>query len=150
MSRFLLLLVPIVVACDQQTQTALDDTAASTSPPSTSTADPGLPFVVEADGEQATVGLGTIDLVTVAGDRVVPLADVLQASGLPVTWEDRTYDFLASDDFQPSQRGCEPLGWTELEGGYAYPETGNLTWDEALGLPGCYFVNEVVTILVLP
>ena len=81
---------------------------------------------------------------------MIPLTAVLDASGLSVTWSDRTYDFTASDGFKPSQHGCGPVDFTSVQGGYVYPLTGDLNWDEALGLRGCYFVNGAVSIDVQP
>ena len=108
----------------------------------------GREVAVTADGETAAVGLSTIEPVTWEGEAWVSLPDVLQASELVVTWEERTYDFLASDGYTPSSRECWPVDYATLVLGYVHTESGNLDWDESAGLPGCYYVTSVVEVLV--
>jgi len=108
----------------------------------------GYQVAVTADGETATVDLSTLSLVTREGESWVALPEILQASELPVTWSERTYDFLASDGYTPSSKECWPVDYDTVGQGYLHPASGNLDWDESAGLAGCYFVTEVVEILV--
>ncbi|MFH1465797.1 MAG: hypothetical protein ABIO70_15530 [Pseudomonadota bacterium] len=103
---------------------------------------------VVADGASATINLYGLATATYDGDTVVAVTTVLEASALGVTWAERTYDFEASDGFKPSDRDCGPSDYTTIQGAYLYRETGNLVWDEALALPGCFYVDDVVKVLV--
>lgn len=103
---------------------------------------------VTADGNAEVVDIGTLETTTVEDADVVPVTSVLEATSLEVTWSERTYDFVASDGYRPSTKDCGPVDYTTLEGAYLYPESGNLTWSEDLGLEGCFYVDEVVTVEV--
>jgi hypothetical protein len=138
-----LVLLALLSACDDQ-DVNLDDTG-----PGDDTSASGTTVDVVADGNTASVDLSTLTTVTFEGNQVVKLPDVLDASGLTVTWSERTYDWVASDGFRPSEHDCPPLDWTTVQQGYLYPESGNLVWESALDLPGCYFVDGLATIDVL-
>jgi hypothetical protein len=140
-----LAIIPILgltflVACPEQ-EVKGDDTGADDTG-----ADPTYEMEVVADGGSATVNLYDLDTSDFEGDTVVAVTAVLEASGLSVTWEERTYDFVASDGFTPSSRDCEPVDYSTLQNAYFYRESGNLVWDAAIEQAGCYFVDNTVTV----
>jgi len=132
--RPFLALLALLAACDDQ-DVDLDDTST-----------PGYTVDVVADGQTVPVDLSTLGTVAFEGNQVVPLPGVLAASGLNTTWSERTYDFVASDGYRPSTNDCPPVDWDAMQMGYIYPASGNVVWDKAAGLPGCYNVDETVTI----
>ncbi|MBN1336123.1 MAG: hypothetical protein JXB39_09195 [Deltaproteobacteria bacterium] len=141
MRPYLVLLAFLTACGDQDVQ--IDDTAGD------DTATPGYTVDVVADGQTVSVDLSTLGTVDFEGAPVVVLPDVLDASGLSVPWSERTYDFVASDGFRPSEHSCPPLDWSVAAQGCFYPSTGNLVWDSSLGLSGCYYVDDVVTVEAL-
>ncbi len=133
------------VGCEQQIDEDVD-TGADTPDDSSAL---GYQLTVTVDGDSATTDLSELATTDLAGESVVALSVVLEASGFEVTWADRTYDFEASDGYRPSTNDCGPSDWAAMQGGYIFPETGNLTWDESLGIMGCLFVDGVVLVDVL-
>lgn len=143
LNRFYLAFPLILVACgDQEVKPGeTGDTGATQS----------YLLTVDVDGQSADVDIATLATVDFGGDALVPATAVLDASGLTVTWSERTFDFLASDGYRPSDKtDCVPVDYTTLQGGYFYPESGELVWDESLGLFGCYNVKGTVAIEVQP
>lgn len=139
MPRILALLPLLLAACGEQ-DVKIGDSADTA----------GLSWAMEvtADGQAATVDLGTLPTVDFEGNDVVKVTDVLDATGLAVTWSERTYDFVASDGYQPSTNDCPPVDYPTVQGGYFYRESGDLVWETALGLFGCYYVDGTVQIVV--
>ena len=146
MAREAVVFWPLLFAGFEQ---EIDENADTGSPTPGDSSAPGYQLEVAADGGSASVDLSDLAAVDLAGETVVALTAVLDASGCEVTWADRTYDFEASDGYRPSANDCGPSDWTTIQGGYIYPETGNLTWDEGLGMLGCLFVDGVVLMDVL-
>lgn len=135
----LFLSLSLLLACDQEVST--DDTGSGDG--GTPTGE-GYTVTVSAAGATADVDISTLGTVQVNGETVAPLQALVQASGLAEDWAGSTWDFEASDGFRPSDRDCEPLAWETLAQGGIFLESGNLTWEDALDLPGCYYVNGVI------
>ncbi len=140
MTRLLLLGLLGSLACsDQEVDTQdtqdTDDTGA-----------PGHLVEVAANGELAEVDLSFLSTSNLDGEQVVLMGDVLTAAGLSATWAELMYDFEAADGYRPSSKGCGPVDYdTVLQAGL-HPQSGNLTWAQALGNPGCFFVDGVVLV----
>lgn len=110
----------------------------------------GQSVEVVYDGTSHEVDLSTLDTVDVGGAQLVVLADVVEAAELGVAVEDLVFDFVASDGFRPEDSSncvdVVPLAGSALASGFIDPVTRDLSWDEALGLPGCMGIDDVVTI----
>jgi hypothetical protein len=143
LSLLALLPLSLLTACPKQEVT--DDTGTPTDDTDTNLS---RMIDVVADGSTVAVDLYDVATSTYGEDTVVAVSAVLEASALEITWAERTYDFEASDGFKPSDRDCGPVDWATLQGAYLYRETGNLVWDESLKLPGCFFVDDTVKVLV--
>ncbi len=139
-----LLSLPLLVACPEQE--VKEDTG------ETETTDTGPDLTremeVTVDGSSYTVNLYDLATVTYEGDDVVAATAVLEATELDTDFSVRTFDFVASDGFSPSSRDCEPVDYTVLESAFFYRESGNLVWDLALNIAGCYWVDDTVTVAV--
>ncbi len=135
-----LALLALLAACDEQ-DVHLDDTHGGDD-----TSAHGYMVDVVADDVTVAVDLSTLATTTFEGNPAVELPDVVAASGLGVTWSERTYDFEGSDGYRPSGNDCPPVDWTAAQLGYLFPDSGNLVWDEAAGLRGCYYVDAMVIV----
>ena len=107
---------------------------------------PVVVVTVAADGQEASVDLSTLATEDVAGEPLVPVTSVLDASGLEVAWAERSYAFTATDGFTPGDVGCAPVDYATVEGAWLAPASGNLEWDAELDMQGCYFVTGVARV----
>ena len=130
----------LVVACDEEEVDPCDPANAVT-------------INVEHGAQNADVALGTLT-GTEDGDLcLVNIVDIVNAANLGLTLTDHYYDFEASDGFRASssgQPGCTSLDGTQLQGGgWADMSTGTLSWDDSLGLGGCWRVRDTIKVHVL-
>lgn len=112
----------------------------------------GPSVTVRWDGNEAEVFLNDLDKVLVEGTPVCVLWDIVLAAGLEeAEILSLRFDFEATDGFRSSSKeGCEPLEGETLQQGYLDPESLFLSWDRALGFPGCYSVRELALIIGQP
>ncbi|MFW5739659.1 MAG: hypothetical protein ACOC1F_04775 [Myxococcota bacterium] len=106
----------------------------------------GEPAVLDVsyDGQSVPVDLGDLATTPYEGVELVKLSDVWAESGITADRAALAFEFVASDGFKPSNKDCEDLAGTNLDQGYIDPVSRNLTWDESLGLGGCYAVRDTV------
>ena len=105
-------------------------------------------LTVTYGAESADVDLADLD-GTLDGDRCrVPLVDVVTATNLGIDLASTYVTFEATDGFRPTQVGCSELPGSTLDDGDVDRPTGAILWDEALGLRGCYSVNQARAIIV--
>jgi hypothetical protein len=113
---------------------------------------PAGPEVEVIYGETTVpVDISTLDEVDFGGTPHVLVSDVVEAADLGVALDTLELDFEASDGFRPSSSGrCAdfvPVAGTDADQGYIELATRNLSWDDALGFPGCLGVDGVVSII---
>jgi hypothetical protein len=105
-------------------------------------------LTVTYEGASEEVSLASFE-GTVDGDFcLVPLEEVVAASGVIEQPETGYYDFVGLDGFQSTSKRCERMEGSLLSGGWADMSTGSLQWDPGLDLFGCYYVKEARDILV--
>ncbi len=112
----------------------------------------GLSVTVKLGDQAVAVDLTTLATVDVAGSPRVTVAAIV-AAALPSETVDalQADDLVAGDGFRSSSRGnCAPpvlpvLGSVFAQG-YVDPATRDLSWDDALGYPGCLSVNDLAEI----
>ncbi len=108
---------------------------------------------VEVVFEEVTseVDLGELDTVTIEGEELVRLSDVVEAADLGVELSALEFDFVASDGFRSGDRStCTetiPMPGETLEQGYIDPVTRNMSWDASLGMPGCVRVRDAAQLI---
>lgn len=102
----------------------------------------GVVVGVFYDGRSVDVDLGTVATTSYKGVNLVKLSDVWTSSGMEAERAALEFEFVASDGFTPSSKGCAGLAGTVLGMGYIDPVSRNLTWDESLGFEGCYSVRD--------
>jgi len=106
----------------------------------------GVTVAVSYDGQSSTVDLGSVATSTYKESQLVKLSDLWTASKFSVDPSTLQFEFVASDGFKPSNKGCPDLSGSVLAQGYIDPTSRYLTWDEALGFKGCYSVKDVAKI----
>ena len=120
---------------------------------SNQTVDPGggdgsagttVALAVSYQGRSVAVDLGTVATSSYKGVDLVRLSDAWARSEIAADRTTLEFEFVGSDDFKPSSKGCVDLAGSVLDQGYIDPTSRNLTWDEALGFRGCYSVLGTV------
>jgi hypothetical protein len=102
----------------------------------------GVIVQVSYDGSSVPVDLGTLPTTSYKGVNLVKLSDVWAASQIGVDPATLEFEFVSSDGFKPSSKGCVDLPGTAIDKGYIDPSSRNVSWDEVLGLRGCYSVTD--------
>ncbi|MCC6333539.1 MAG: hypothetical protein IT380_06095 [Myxococcales bacterium] len=114
----------------------------------------GLTVEVGYLGGAQQVALGSLPTTSIAGKTVVALDQVVYGAFPAAQGTAFTVSFRASDGFDPASRSnCMsllPLSSTLLPRGGIDPLTRNLTWDDALGYPGCLYVRDLATLTLTP
>jgi hypothetical protein len=105
-------------------------------------------MTVTYGAQSADVDLADLDGVLDGDLCRVPLVDVVTTANLGIDLASTYVTFEAADGFRPTQVGCSELPGTTLDDGDADRPTGAILWDEALGLRGCYSVNQARVIIV--
>jgi len=114
--------------------------------------DGGVASVDVVHGEvTVTVDLGDLDAVVLDdGEEHARLADVVEAASLDTALEDLEFDFEAADGFRSSSTPtCEhtiPIVGALLRSGHLNLRSRDMSWDEALDLPGCVYVTDLARI----
>ncbi len=126
----------IVVACSSNQ--AIDPGAGDGSAGATAA------LTVSYQGRSATVDLGTVATSSYKGVDLVKLSDAWTSSQIAADRTTLEFEFVGSDGFKPSSKGCVDLAGSVLDQGYIDPTSRNLAWDEALGMRGCYAVIDTV------
>jgi hypothetical protein len=117
----------------------------SVDPGSNTVPEAGSPFQVNYLTQSADLDLSKLNKSDYKGTSLVKLADVWTASSISADRTTLEFEFVAFDGFIPSQKtGCGDLPGSVLEKGYVDPVSRKLTWDESLGLAGCYSVKNAV------
>jgi len=102
-------------------------------------------------GNTVTIDLADLEPIDVGGVQTARLSDVVEAADLGVALAALELDFEGSDGFRSSSSSnCEdlvPLPGELLTQGYIELTTRNLSWDEALGFPGCMRVDDTARII---
>lgn len=93
------------------------------------------------ESSSVSVNLGPIATTEYKGVALVLLSEVWTAANLSVDHTTLEFGFEADDGFTPESKGCADLPGADLDQGYIDPVSRSLTWDEALGLRGCYSVD---------
>ena len=99
------------------------------------------------DSSSARVDLGSVATTTYKGVALVRLSDVWTAADFSVDATTLEFEFEADDGFTPASARpeCVDLPGAHLVDGYIDSVSRNLTWDESLGLLGCYSVKGTNT-----
>jgi hypothetical protein len=149
--RFMPVLVSVLLglslaACDQKTEPAQQDSGV----PDDSGTVPGLKITVSYQGADTDVDISTLTPVT--GTTAVLLADVVLAAQPGMDLATVNAGFLASDGFDPSTKAnCAsllPLSGDLLEQGQVDVATANLSWPDALQMPGCSYVKGLAKVML--
>ena len=145
--RILKRMLVLSLACAMALAVACDDEEVDPCDPANA-----VTINVEHGAQNADVDLGTLT-GTQDGDLcLVDIVDIINAANLGLTLTDYYYDFEADDGFRASsssQPGCTSLDGTQLQGGTADMSTGTLSWDDSLGLGGCWRVRNTIKVHVL-
>ena len=104
----------------------------------------GVTLQVSYLSDSVPVDLGTIATSSYKGVNLVKLSDVWTVSQIAANRATLEFEFVSSDGFKPSNKGCADLSGEVLDKGYIDPMSQNLTWDESLGFEGCYSVKAAV------
>ena len=109
---------------------------------------------VSYDGQLAQVSLQDL-AQEIAGLSQATVADIANAAFPSADLTQLAADFLAGDGFQPGDSpNCTdlmPVAADQLAQAYVDVNTRALSWDEALTMPGCLYVNDLVEVqLVAP
>ncbi len=99
---------------------------------------------VSYQGRSIAVELGTVAPSSYKGVDLVKLSDAWTSSQIAADHTTLEFEFVGSDGFRPSSKGCVDLAGSVLDQGYIDPTSRNLTWDEGLGMRGCYSVIDTV------
>lgn len=112
--------------------------------PTNPASDSGAPVVIQVthQTQSVPVNLKTLPTTSYKGTTVVKLSEVWSGSKLPGDRNTLEFEFVSSDGFKPSDKGCAPLSGSVLDKGYINPTSRNVMWDESLGYRGCYSVND--------
>lgn len=102
----------------------------------------GVILQVSHEGSSVPVDLGTLPTTSYKGVNLVKLSDVWAASQIGVDPTTLEFELVSSDGFKPSSKGCVDLPGTAIDKGYIDPSSRNVSWDEVLGLRGCYSVTD--------
>ncbi|HNS95338.1 MAG TPA: hypothetical protein PKL73_00195 [Polyangiaceae bacterium] len=102
----------------------------------------GVIVTVTLENKSVPVDLGTLGTTAYKGVELVKLSDVWAASGIGVDPTTLEFEFVSADGFRPSSKGCDDLAGSNIDKGFIHPTSRNITWDETLGLRGCYAVND--------
>ena len=136
-STFALLLLS---ACSSSDQTV--DPGNNQNPATDGGADgSGVTIQVSYQSQSIPVDLGAITTSSYKGVNLVKLSDVWAGSQITADRTTLEFEFVATDGFKPSSKGCADLPGDVLDKGYIDPASRNLTWDESLGFKGCYSVK---------
>jgi hypothetical protein len=147
--RFLPVLVSVLLglslaACDQKTEPAQQDSGV----PDDSGTVPGMKVTVSYQGTDNDVDIST--LTPVSGTTAVLLSDIVLAALPGKDLATVNAGFLASDGFDPSTKAnCAsilPLAGDLLEQGQVDVATANLSWPDALQMPGCSYVKGLAKV----
>lgn len=98
-------------------------------------------ITVVLDSSAVTIDLNSLATTQYKGAALVLLSNVWTAAAFSVDRTTLGFGFEADDGFTPASKGCADLPGVDLEKGYIDPASRNLTWDESLGLRGCYSVT---------
>ncbi len=137
MNRFWMTAFGAIAACAMQACSS--DQSVN---PGTPTADAGASLQVTYESQSVPVDLSKVPTVDYKGTQLVKLADVWTASQILTDRNTLAFEFVGDDGFKPSDKnGCNDLPGSTLDNGYIDPVSRKLTWDESLGLAGCYSVK---------
>ncbi len=113
-------------------------------PPSPSGAEALAPGMIRVsyEGREALVRLGDLQ----HGGAKVRLLDVWEAAKLGAPASRLRFDFVGSDGFHPTSRPKCPelVDGALLDRGAIDVTTRGLSWEDSLGLAGCYRVRDTV------
>ena len=109
--------------------------------PGTNTGDAKSVDVVHG-ADSVKVSLGTLSTLQYKEVDVVRLGDVWTAAFPSTDPNGLAFSFVSASGFRPSDKDCADMPGPLLGNGYIEPVSGNLVWDESLGLRGCYSVRE--------
>jgi hypothetical protein len=133
------LLAGLVIGCSDQNV----DSGGSSNPATDGGGDgSGVTLEVSYRSQTVPVDLGTVVTTSYKGVNLVRLSDVWTSSEIATKRSELEFEFVGSDGFKPADKGCADLSGELLDQGYIDPATRNLTWEEALGLKGCYAVRD--------
>ena len=104
----------------------------------------GPSITVQYAGQAVEVDIGSIETSIYKGKELVRLSDVWDSSRIDADRQNLFFEFVGSDGFKPSDRGCDDVPGTALDRGYINPMSRKLTWEESLGFYGCYSVSVTV------
>ena len=113
--------------------------------PGTNTGDAKSVDVVHG-ADSVKVFLGALSTLQYKEVDVVRLGDVWAAAFPSAVPNSLAFSFVSATGFRPSDKDCADMPGALLGSGYIEPTSGNLVWDESLGLRGCYSVRETVRI----
>jgi len=102
----------------------------------------GATIQVTFEDQSADVGLDSLTITPYKGTDLVKLSDVWASAQISADANTLVFEFVSSDGFTPSSKDCDPLPGDLLDRGYIHPTSRTLTWDESLGLRGCYSVTD--------
>jgi hypothetical protein len=133
-----------LAACDQTTEPGQQDSGV----PDDGGTVPGLKITVSYQSSDTDVDISTLTPVT--GTTAVLLSDIVLAALPGKDLATVNAGFLASDGFDPSTKAnCAsilPLSGDLLEQGQVDTTTANLSWPDALQMPGCSYVKGLAKI----
>jgi len=133
-----LALLPLAGCGDDQTV----DPGTNQNPAEAGSDAAGPVVIVSYQGQSYPISLASVATTAYKGVNLVRLSDVWAATKVSVDPSTLAFEFVSSDGFKPSKKGCADLSGTLLAQGYIDPASRNLTWDEALGFEGCYSVRD--------
>ena len=93
----------------------------------------------------ASVRLAALNVLRREGRRLVSLADVWWAAGLPLDPATLRFDLVGDDGFQTALKNGEPLCGRALDAGVIDLDTRDVSW--SIDVPCFYRVKGVVEIL---
>jgi hypothetical protein len=138
-----------LAACDQKTEPAQTDSGV----PDDSGTVPGLKITVSYQGSDNEVDLSTLSATTLGdGSTAVALSDIVLAALPGKDLATVNSHFTASDGFDPSTKAnCAavlPVTGDLLAQGFVDTTTANLSWADALQLPGCAYVKGLAQVRI--
>jgi hypothetical protein len=141
---FLVLALATVTGCDQSVDDGSTDAHGD--------AAKSRVVTVEWNGTSRDVDPDELPPDVAPDPRGARLSRVVAAAFPDLDLADIASDFEASDGFRPgSSPNCDglvPVAGLTLERGFIEPATGNLSWDDELGYPGCLKVRDLAKILL--
>ncbi len=99
---------------------------------------------VNWDSSSETVDLFDLTAVDFEGMDSITMPDLLNEVGVSAP-ADYTYAFTASDDYMK-----DGYTWDQVQLAALVQETGDLEWDDSLGMAGADHVSDVVTVDLSP